>query len=77
MAYKPLRGKNKYRKFKRYKHATLQIPDCCTYFSADMFEELVLSMLIRELNKLMLWGDAGKQKESLRSFQKAGWYGRI
>ena len=33
-----------------------------------MLEELVLSMLIKEL---MLRGDAGKQKESLRSFQKA------
>lgn len=68
MAYKPLRGKNKYRRFECYKHATLQIPDCCTYFSADILEELVLSMLIREL---MLRGDAGKQKESLHSFQKA------
>lgn len=68
MAYKPLRGKNKHRRFECYKHATLQIPDCCTYFSADMLEELVLSMLIKEL---MLRGDAGKQKESLRSFQKA------
>lgn len=67
MAYKPLRGKNKYRRFECYKHATLQIPDCCTYFSADMLEELVLSILIKEL---MLRGDAGKQKESLRSFQK-------
>lgn len=68
MAYKPLRGKNKHGRFECYKHATLQIPDCCTYFSADMLEELVLSMLIKEL---MLRGDAGKQKESLRSFQKA------
>ncbi|MEY8524935.1 recombinase family protein [Lachnospiraceae bacterium 38-10] len=68
MAYKPLRGKNKHRRFECYKHATLQIPDCCTYFSADMLEELVLSMLVREL---MLRGDAGKQKENLHSFQKA------
>ncbi len=68
MAYKPLRGKNKHRRFECYKHATLQIPDCCTYFSADMLEELVLSMLVKELR---LRGDAEKQKESLRSFQKA------
>lgn len=68
MAYKPLRGKNKHRRFECYKHATLQIPDCCTYFSADMLEELVLSMLIKEL---ILRGDTEKQKESLRSFQKA------
>ena len=68
MAYKPLRGKNKHRRFECYKHATLQIPDCCTYFSADVLEELVLSMLVKEL---MLRGDAEKQKENLRSFQKA------
>ena len=67
MAYKPLRGKNKHRRFECYKHATLQIPNCCTYFSADILEELVLSMLIKEL---MMRGDAGKQKESLHSFQK-------
>lgn len=67
--YKPLRGKNRYRRFECRKHALLQIPECCTYMSADMLEETVLLMLNKEL---MLRGDAVKQNQSLTSFQKAG-----
>ena len=51
------------------KHALLQIPDCCTYMNADLFEETVLMMLNKEL---MLRGNAMKQNESLSSFQRAG-----
>ncbi|WP_275442963.1 recombinase family protein [Petralouisia muris] len=67
--YKPLTGKNRYRRFECRKHALLQIPECCTYISADILEETVLFMLNKEL---MLRGDAVKQSQSLTSFQKAG-----
>ncbi len=68
MTYKPLRGKNKYRRFECRKHAILQIPECCTYFNADLLEETVLTMLNREL---MVRGDAAKENQSLVSFQKS------
>lgn len=67
--YKPIRGKNKYRRFECRKHALLQIPECCTYMNADLLEETVLFMLNKEL---MIRGNAMKQKENLFSFQKAG-----
>lgn len=67
--YKPLRGKNRYRRFECRKHALFRIPECCTYMSADLLEETVLMMLNKEL---MLRGNAMKQKESLSSFQQAG-----
>ena len=67
--YKPLRGKNRYRRFECRKHALLKIPECCTYISADLLEETVLLMLNKEL---MLRGNAMKQKQNLTSFQKAG-----
>lgn len=67
--YKPIRGKNKYRRFECRKHSLLQIPECCTYMNADLLEETVLFMLNKEL---MLRGNAVKQKENLFSFQKAG-----
>ena len=66
--YKPIRGKNKYRRFECRKHALLQIPDCCTYMNADLLEETVLFMLNKEL---MLRGNAMKQRENLYSFQKS------
>lgn len=69
MIYKPLHEKNRYRRFECRKHALLQIPDCCTYMNADLFEETVLMMLNKEL---MLRGNAMKQNESLSSFQRAG-----
>lgn len=49
------------------KHSLLQIPDCCTYFRADILEEIVLTELYREL---MRRGDLIKQRESLEQFQK-------
>ena len=67
--YKPLYGKNRYRRFECRKHALLQIPECCTYMSADLLEETVLMMLNKEL---MIRGNAMKQKENLSSFQQAG-----
>lgn len=67
--YKPIRGKNRYRRFECRKHALLQIPECCTYMSADLLEETVLMMLNKEL---MLRGNAMKQKENLSLFQRAG-----
>lgn len=67
--YKPIQGKNKYRRFECRKHSLLQIPDCCTYMNADLLEETVLLMLNKEL---MLRGNGMKQKENLISFQKAG-----
>lgn len=69
LSYKPLRGKNRYRRFECRKHALLKIPECCTYMNADLLEETVLFMLNKEL---MLCGDAVKQNQSLMSFQKAG-----
>lgn len=67
--YKPLRGKNRYRRFECRKHALLKIPECCTYMSADLLEETVLLMLNKEL---MIRGNAVKQKQNLTLFQKAG-----
>lgn len=67
--YKPLTGKNRYRRFECRKHTLLKIPSCCTYISAVLLEETVLLMLNKEL---MLWGNTAKQKQSLLSFQKAG-----
>ena len=52
------------------KHSLLQIPDCCTYFRADILEEIVLTELYREL---MRRGDLIKQRESLEQFQKKKW----
>ena len=68
MIYKPLRGKNKSRHFECWKHAMLQIPECCTFFNADVLEELVLTMINKEL---ILRGGVAEQKESLQMFQKA------
>ncbi|MCI8276273.1 MAG: recombinase family protein [Lachnospiraceae bacterium] len=67
--YKPLRGKNRHRRFECRKHALLQIPECCTYINADLLEETVLFMLNKEL---MLRGNAVKEKETLFSFRKSG-----
>lgn len=69
LSYKPLRGKNRHRRFECSKHALLKIPECCTYMSADLMEETVLLMLNKEL---LLRGNAMQQKKNLVSFQKAG-----
>lgn len=68
MVYKPLQGKNKYRRFECHKHSLLQIPECCIYFNADMLEELVLSMINKEL---LMRGEAAGQEKNLHMFQKA------
>lgn len=67
--YKPCRGANRYRRFECRKHALLQIPECCTYMSAASLEDMVLMLL---KNELLLLGDAGRQRESLTAFQRAG-----
>ncbi|MDE7048367.1 MAG: recombinase family protein [Lachnospiraceae bacterium] len=68
MVYKPLQGKNKYRRFECHKHSLLKIPECCTYFNADILEELVLAMVNKEL---MMRGETAGQEKSLYMFQKA------
>jgi len=68
MVYKPLRGKNRYRRFECHKHALLGISDCCTYLNADMLEETVLFMLCRELVQR---GNAMGQRDNLSAFRKA------
>ncbi len=67
MVYKPLREKNKYRRFECSKHAMTHNLDCCTYFCADMLEELVLTMLNKEL---MIRGEAVRQKKNLKSLKE-------
>lgn len=67
--YKPLREKNRYRRFECRKHALWQIPECCTYINADLLEETVLMMLNRQLQ---ICGNAEKQKENLSFFLQAG-----
>ncbi|MBO5292509.1 MAG: recombinase family protein [Lachnospiraceae bacterium] len=52
------------------KHSLPQIPDCCTYFRADILEEIVLTEIGREL---MCRGDLKKQRESLEPFRKQEW----
>lgn len=68
VVYKPPREGNKYRRFECRKHALLQIPGCCTYFRADVLEELVLTMIYKEL---MSRGEADSQEKGLRTLQKS------
>ncbi len=68
MTYRPVRGKNRYRRFECRKHAFLQIPECCTYLSADLLEETVLTVLNKELT---VRGDAAKESRNLVSFRKS------
>lgn len=69
--YKPQRNNGKMPShFWCRKHSLLQIPDCCTYFRADILEEIVLSELYREL---MRRGDLMKQRECLEQFQREEW----
>ena len=67
MVYMPPREKNKYRRFECSKHALTHNLDCCTYFCADMLEELVLPMLNKEL---MIRGEAVRQKKNLKSLKE-------
>lgn len=66
MNYKPLQGKNRYRRFECGKHALLQIPECCTCISASLLEEMVLFRLNREL---VLHGDAVREGRILELFR--------
>ena len=68
MVYKPLRPGNQYRRFECSRHSILKIPECCTYFRADLLEETVLTMINKEL---MLRGEAAQQAESLAGLKKA------
>lgn len=67
MVYKPLQGKNKRRRFECWKHAMLQIPECCTNFNADVLEELILTRIGKEL---MVRGEAASQEKSLYMLHK-------
>ncbi len=49
LAYRPVRGRNRYARFECTKHAVLQIPCCCTYLNADLLEKTVLFLLNYEL----------------------------
>lgn len=69
MVYKPASHYNKYRRFECYRHSVLKIPECCTYFSAELLEELVLSMVNKEL---MLRGEAVRQAGGVAEFLKSG-----
>lgn len=68
MVYKPLQGKNRNRRFECHKHSMLKIPECCTYFNADILEELVLTRINKEL---MVRGEAAGQEKNLHMFQKS------
>lgn len=52
MVYKREVNKKVYRRFECIKHSQLQIAACCTCYKADILEELVLTMLNKELMKL-------------------------
>ena len=67
MIYKPLRGKNRNRRFECWKHAMLQITECCTSFNAGVLEELILTMINKEL---MVRGETVRQEKSLQMLFK-------
>ena len=67
MNYKPIRKSNRNRRFECRKHSLLQIEDCCTCFKADILEELVLSMLNKEL---MQRASALEQQSNIMDFNK-------
>ena len=46
----------------------LKIPECCTYFNADILEELVLTRINKEL---MVRGEAAGQEKKLHMLQKS------
>ena len=69
MVYKrSVKGKE-YRRFECRKHAQLQIELCCTYYRAEILEELVLTMLNKELLKM---ADLQQCKEALKISLKKG-----
>lgn len=50
------------------KHPILKIPECCTYYNAAILQELVLTMINKEL---MLRAEAGRQEKNLVSFYQS------
>ena len=62
-----LRGKNRNRRFECWKHAMLQITECCTSFNAGVLEELILTMINKEL---MVRGETVRQEKSLQMLFK-------
>ncbi len=52
MIYKRSAKGKEYRRFECRKHAQLRIESCCTYYRAEILEELVLTMLNKELIKM-------------------------
>ena len=69
MVYKPASHYNKYRRLECYRHSVLKIPECCIDSSAELLEELVLSMVNKEL---MLRGEAVRQAGGVAEFLKSG-----
>lgn len=61
-----MRGKNHYRWFECYMHPLTRLSDCCTYTRADVLEEIVLSMLIKEI---MQRGNAASQGNHLAALK--------
>ena len=66
LKYKPKREKFP-RHFWCSQHAILQIPECCTYINASILEEMVLTLLNKELLRR---GDLLRQRGNLEQFQK-------
>ncbi len=67
--YRPQRKINGCRGFECRKHSLLEIPECCTYISAALLEEIVLLMLNKEL---LQRGNAVRQKKNMSLLQQAG-----
>lgn len=66
LRYKPRQRKHP-QHFWCDQHAFLQIPECCTYMNASILEEMVLTLLTKEL---MHRGDLLRQRGDLEQFQK-------
>lgn len=69
MIYKPAYGKRRCSHFECGKHSLLQIPDCCTYISAQLLEKTLLYMLNMEF---MLCGNETGYKEKRHFFLALG-----
>ena len=69
LSYRPKRKINGNRGFECRKHSLLEIPECCTYISAALLEEIVLLMLNKEL---LQRGNAVRQKKNISLLQQAG-----
>lgn len=67
MSYKKAGKYSKYNYFWCRKHSLLQIQECCTWYDADILEEIILVMLKREL---VLRADAKRLEENMVLFYK-------